>query len=195
MAKLIKVVGFLIGYTLAAASIAADLEQYGHPAIISISSSSASVSNIDGTTTLTLHDVPALATLTAAVHKHNERVFSAFPTNKLATAWNSCNAMKLKNGLFHDDGVNSLLAYSDGPVDSEDGHVTEAPLITQTETIEKTFGGAEGAARAMLVDASFSENDLSFTVRNSVLIEGSYTQVQLVTECVYFPPQCCEHGG
>ena len=100
-------------------STAADLESVGRPALLSFSSDYATVeTSATGVTTITFHDVSKLTTITSDLHRHHQRAFAAFPTSELAAAWNTCNAMKFENKLFHNDGVNAIMTFSGGPSDA-----------------------------------------------------------------------------
>lgn len=163
-----------------------NLEDYGDPAIISFHAEQAEViSDTSGKQMLVLTNTSILATISAAVHKHNQRLFNAFPVDSLPAVWNSCNAMKFEYELFHEDGVNSVFTFDEGPeMVLEHGHLSNAPLITQTAKVSKTTGGSEGTIYAMLIDAAGNRNKLSFVIEGAQLSEGLYSEVQMSTECV-----------
>ncbi|MDB2548040.1 hypothetical protein N9X60_00395 [Paracoccaceae bacterium] len=167
-----------------------DLEEYGRPAIISFHADSADVTTTASGQQVTFEGVSVLATLTSDVHLHNSRIFTAFPTSELPEAWNSCNAMKFENSLFHSDGVNSVVTFASAPADhNEHGHVAAAPLVTQTEAVRSTLGGDEGILHVMLVDAEYASGSLSFSVsvplRSKAVTDGEYQNVVVATECIF----------
>ena len=86
----------ITGLFFSSQAIAEDinLEEYGDPAIISFHADRATVTTDSSGQNITFDGISVLATLTAAVHKHNQRRFTAFPISELPEAWNSCNAMK-----------------------------------------------------------------------------------------------------
>ncbi|WP_435137506.1 hypothetical protein [Pseudopelagicola sp. nBUS_19] len=180
----------ITGLFSSSSAIAEDinLEEYGEPAIISFHADRANVTTDSSGQHITFEGISVLATLTASVHKHNKRLFTAFPISELPEAWNSCNAMKFENNWFHNDGVNSIITFEAGPEGhNEHGHVSTAPLITQTADVLPTLGGDEGALHVMLLDAAYATNSLSFN--SSVLLKskpvsnGEYSNVVVATEC------------
>ena len=167
-----------------------NLEEYGEPAIVSFHADQANVTtNSSGQQNITFEGVSVLATATAAVHKHNKRIFTAFPVSELPKAWNSCNAMKLENNWFHNDGANSIITFASGPKGlAEHGHLSTAPLITQTADVTATLGGDEGALHLMMVDAAYATGSLSFSVtvplKSKSVVDGVYQNVTVNTECL-----------
>ena len=180
---IITAIAITLGFTFSSISSASDvnLEEFGDPAIISFHAERAIVITDTLGQRITFKNASTLATLTTAVHIHDKRIFTAFPLNKLPEAWNSCNAMKFENSLFHSDGVNSVMTFSSGSF--EHGHLSTAPLITQTDPIEKTIGEEEGTLYMMLVGAKGDRDALSFEVLEKNLLDGEYLQVQVSTEC------------
>jgi hypothetical protein len=190
--KIISTVAYALitGLLLNSSVIAQDinLEDYGDPAIISFHADRANVTTDSSGQRITFNGASTLATLTSQVHKHNERFFSAFPISELPESWNSCNNMKFENRLFHNDGVNSAVTFSSGPAGhNEHGHLSTAPLITQTSEILATVGGDEGLLVMMLDDAVFEGGNLSFRVRQPIKMrpvsDGVYQEVAVSTEC------------
>ena len=184
------------GLFFSSSAIAKDinLEKYGDPAIISFHADSANVTTDSSGQHITFDGMSVLATLTAAVHKHNERVFTAFPISELPEAWNSCNAMKFENNWFHNDGVNSIVTFASGPEGhAEHGQVSTAPLITQTADVLPTLGGDEGTLRLMLTDAAYSTDSLSFStsvpLNSKNLVDGEYDNVVVSSECFTLAPR------
>ena len=162
-----------------------NLEAYGDPAIISFFAERAIVTSDSSGQRVTLKDVTPLATVTSRVHIHNKRVFAAFPISELPDSWNTCNAMKFEHGLFHSDGLNSVMTFGAGPSEHiEHGHLSTAPLITQTLKVEKTEGSEEGTLYTMLVNAKGDSKTLSFDIEGTVLTDGEYFQVLVSTECI-----------
>ena len=138
---------------------------------------------------ITFDGISVLATATAAVHKHNKRIFTAFPISELPEAWNSCNAMKAENNLFHNDGINSIVTFDSGPEGlAEHGHVSTAPLITQTADVLPTLGGDEGTLHLMLLDAAYAADSMvlnvSVPLSSKNPADGEYQNVVVATECV-----------
>ena len=168
-------------------ALAADLQTYGKPAVLTFSAEYATIDAPQtGTATITFHNVSKLTSLTADLHKHHQRTFTAFPTSELTTAWNTCNAMKFENKLFHDDGVNAVMVFSAGPDTLESGHLSTAALVTQTQPIETTTGQAEGALKMMMVDAAYANNTLRFNLLPSEKFEAqaaTFVDVMVSTEC------------
>lgn len=150
------------------------------PAIISFHAASAKVSTGETGQHITLSNPSRLATVSARIHLQNGRSFGVFPISELPAAWNSCNAMKLENGWFHSDGINSVLTFDAGP--SDHGFLSTAPLLTQTKTVEKTTGGDEGTLYLMLTEASLNDESLTFKVDGEVA-DGDYTNLEITTEC------------
>lgn len=158
-----------------------NLEEFGHPAVISFHSDRATLITNGAERILTLEGPSKLATISARVHVHNERFFEAFPIGELPEAWNSCNSMKLQNGWFHIDGINSVLTFDSGP--SGHGHLSTAPLITNTKTIEKISGDGEGVLYLMLSEAAHSSGRISFKVEGDAE-DGEYLNLEISTECL-----------
>lgn len=181
----------ITGLFFSSQAIAEDinLEEYGDPAIISFHADRATVTTDSSGQNITFDGISVLATLTAAVHKHNQRRFTAFPISELPEAWNSCNAMKFENNLFHNDGANSIVTFASGPEGHhEHGHLSTAPLITQTADILPTLGGDEGTLDLMLLDAAYATDSMVFNVsvplKSKPLVDGEYTNVVIATECI-----------
>jgi hypothetical protein len=171
-----------IGLATPAMADEVNLEEYGNPATISINSGSAVIEG----QTITLIDVSPLAALSAGMHVHNGRVFQAFPVRELAAAWNSCNAMKFENELFHEDGVNAIIVFSSGA--SEHGHLTTAPLVTATEEFSHTTGGDEGVLRVMLTELeNLDDGNIQFRIEGDEIYDGEYQDVSILTECFGLP--------
>ena len=169
-------------------ALAVNLEAFGRPALLTFSAEYATIgSPASGSKTITFHNVSKLTSIASDLHKHNQRTFTAFPTSELADAWNTCNAMKLENKLFHDDGFNTIMAFSVGSdANTESGHLTTAPLITQTKPVEPTAGQAEGALKMMLIDAVYSENNLTFSLlpsKDSSIDPAVFVDAIVSTEC------------
>lgn len=175
----------------ATSALALDLEEYGDPATISFSADYAVITP-GKPDRITLHGVSRLATVTAAMHKHNRRIFSAFPVSELPEAWNSCNAMKTELGMFHDDGVNSVVAFaghSDGI--REYSYLSKPTLLTQSQDIEVVSDDAAGAVGLMLIDAKYDGETLEFSVPNAlttISAETIVTDVIVSTECTFISP-------
>jgi len=160
-----------------------DLETYGDPATIFLNAEAAEITFEKGVGTLTLRNISTLTSISAAVHEHNERVFTAFPTVELPDAWNSCNVMKSEENLFHNDGFNSLIVFDHGSI--EHGHLSSAPLVTATAQITEETGGTEGVLRVMLTDAVYrDEGVMTFAITGDELVASQLTGVQIVTECL-----------
>jgi len=180
----------ITGLSFSSSAIAKDinLEEYGNPAIISFHADRATVTTESSGQNITFDGISVLATATASVHKHNQRIFTAFPISELPEAWNSCNAMKFENNWFHNDGANSIVTFASGPEGhNEHGHLSTAPLITQTADALPTLGGDEGALRLMLLDAAYATDSMVFNVsvplQSKSPVDGEYTNVQIATEC------------
>ncbi len=180
----------ITGLFFSSSAIAEDinLEEYGEPAIISFHADRATLTTDTSGQRITFDGISALATATAAVHKHNKRIFTAFPISELPEAWNSCNAMKFENNWFHNDGTNSFVTFASGPEGhAEHGHVSTAPLITQTADVLPTLGGDEGTLRLMLTDAAYATDSMGFTVSvplsSKTAIDGAYQNLVVSTEC------------
>ena len=172
-----------------------NLEEYGEPAIISFHADRANVTTDSSGQHITFNGISVLATLTASVHKHNKRIFTAFPISELPEAWNSCNAMKFENNLFHNDGNNSIVTFDSGPEGlAEHGHLSTAPLITQTADVLPMLGGDEGTLQLMLLDAAHATDSMRFNVsvplRSKTPEDGVYVNVLVATECAMTSPMC-----
>ena len=181
---------FLVGLILSSRATAepelksVDLEQYGAPAVISWSATEASIDTTGSTTTISFKGVSSLATLTANLHKHHERIYTAFPIAELPEAWNSCNDMKTELGLFHADGVNTSVSFDDSKGITESGHLSSAPLITATKTATEITGGAEGFLTLMMIDANYDGGIISFTLEGeSINTSGTLSGLTISTEC------------
>ena len=162
-----------------------NLEDYGDPAILSFNAERANVISDSLGQRIIFKGLSTLGTITANVHTHNKRVFAAFPISEFAESWNTCNTMKLQNGLFHSDGFNAIMTFSSGPSGLiEDEHLSVPPLITQTDTVNKTKGMEEGALNLMLLNAKGNSETMSFEIKGRVLSDGQYLQVQVSTECI-----------
>ncbi|WP_395660781.1 hypothetical protein [Aestuariivirga sp.] len=163
----------------------AQLADYGEPAIIEVVASQAVVVEAGGHKTIMLIDVDRLATVVAALHKQDNRVFEAFPTAKLPAAWNSCNEMKEQNKLFHQDGANSLVAFDNGPeAANATPYLAAPPLVTAPRDRKRITSDSEGMARLMLVNAAFVSGDLHFTIKGGSIKLGKYDRVRVLTECI-----------
>ena len=163
----------------------AELTDLGEPAVIELAAAGASVNAAAGKTTLTLHKVDELASIAAAIHKRDARVFDAFPVRELPEAWNNCNAMKEEYHLFHKDGVNSMVIFDSGPASkNRPSYLAKAPLITAPKDRTRVPGDDEGIARVMLVNAVMASGDLTFDVINGAIEPGNYSNVRIMTECV-----------
>lgn len=163
----------------------AELSDYGEPAVIELVAPAAVVENSGGKVILTLKDVDSLATVAAAMHKRDKRIFDAFPVSELPAAWNSCNAMKAENKLFHSDGVNSLVAFDDGPGGQpRTPHLAKAPLVTAPKDTTRISGADEGIARLMLINAAMVNGDLQFDIQGGAIEPGNYEHVRVLAECI-----------
>lgn len=179
-------VGLILSTQAAAESelTSVDLEQYGAPAVISWSAIEASIDTTGSTTTISFTGVSSLATLTANLHKHHERIYTAFPIAELPEAWNSCNDMKTELGLFHADGVNTSVAFGDSTGITELGHLSSAPLITAEKTATEITGGTEGFVTLMMMDAKYDSGTLSFILEGeSRNTSGTLSGLTVSTEC------------
>ena len=166
------------------ASITVDLEQYGMPAVISWSATEASIGTEGEKTTISFTGVSSLATVTGNLHKHHERIFTAFPIAELPEAWNSCNDMKTELSLYHADGVNTSILFDDATGVTESGHLSTAPLITSNKTAKVITGGAEGFMTVMMIDANYDNGTLSFLLEGeSVNTSGTLSGLTVSTEC------------
>jgi hypothetical protein len=187
----------ITGLFFSSQAIAEDinLEEYGQPAIISFHADRATLTTDTSGQRITFDGISVLATATAAVHKHNKRIFTAFPISELPEAWNSCNAMKVENNLFHNDGNNSIVTFDSGPEGlAEHGHLSTAPLITQTADVLPMLGGDEGTLQLMLLDAAHATDSMRFNVsvplRSKTPEDGVYVNVLVATECAMTSPMC-----
>jgi hypothetical protein len=161
-----------------------NLEAYGDPSTISFFAERAIVTSDSSVQRVTLINISPLATMTSSVHIHNKRVFRAFPISELPESWNTCNAMKFEHGLFHSDGLNSVMTFGAGPSGHiEHGHLSTPPLITQRLKVEKTEGSEEGTLYTMLLNAKGDSKTMSFDLEGTVLTDGEYFQVLVSTEC------------
>lgn len=163
-----------------------DLEAYGNPAVISWSAAQASFEETSGKNVIILSEVSSLATITTNLHKHHQRLFSAFPIAELAEAWNTCNDMKHAEGLFHEDGINAVITFDEATgLTTETEHLSTAPLITSSKKAEPTVGSAEGMMTLMLDDATFSQGVLSFEIKGATsAMVGEISNVNISTECL-----------
>lgn len=103
----------------AAVVTAAEMTDFGEPAMIVVAAPAAVVTEEQDKTVITLENVDRRAGISTSLHKRGARVFDAFPVTELAKAWNSCNAMKEEYKLFHKDGVNSLVMFKAGPLQAK----------------------------------------------------------------------------
>ena len=180
---------FLISIALGASEAgqeltSVDLEQYGAPAVISWSAVEALINTEGSMTTISFTGVSSLATLTANLHKHHQRIYTAFPITELPEAWNSCNDMKTELELFHADGVNTSITFDDATGITELGHLSSAPLITAVRTAEKITGGTEGFVTLMMMDARYDNGILSFVLEDqSINTSGTLSGLTVSTEC------------
>lgn len=162
---------------------AQDDDVFARAAIINLHAAHADVTGAGDEKIITLSLPSKLATMSSRTHLPHQRAFMVFPVSELAGPWNSCNAMKAEHQWFHADGVNSVLTFDAGP--SEHGHVSTAPLLTQSGVVRSTTGGAEGALYLMLTDAIYRDGRLSFKTLGEVDI-GRFENVELNLECFSF---------
>jgi hypothetical protein len=155
------------------------------PAIIVLQSETADVASGPQGQTLTLAGIHPLVAVAGGLEAG--RQFHSFRIEDFSEGWNTCNDLKDQQGMWHDNGLNTLVEFTAGP-DSGEGYRLHSPLYTAAnrDDASRDTGGAAGSARLMLDDAMFDEaaETQSFAIRGGTMTDGSYENVVVLVECV-----------
>lgn len=179
--------------TLLVVAFAAAMATYAHaddmdgavPAIIVLQSASADVASGPDGQTLILSGIHPLVAVAGGLE--DDRQFHSFRIEDFSEGWNTCNDLKDQQGMWHDDGLNTLVEFSSGP-DSGEGYRLHSPLYTAANRDDdsRATDGAPGSARLMLDDAAFdaAAQTQGFAIRSGAMTDGHYENVVVLVECV-----------